>query len=394
MSQSPVPGIAFVANSLPPYRVHAHARVAREMAGLRVWTLLTHDAGPWEDPRAGLIGRVDFGPGETTDRQTAPSRALHEWRKGGRVIRWIRTHEVRAVVLLGYNDVGRVRILRWCRRVGLPCFVWGDSNVLGDAARGSRRVVKQALVPRLLRLASGVLCCGRLGEAYFRRYGVPADRIFLFTNEPDYDLIRHLPADRVAAVAGRFGLRPGRRRIVFSGRLVPAKRPDLLLAAFAAIADRRPDWDVVLVGDGPLRAELEAGVGPGLRHRITFAGFVANQADVSAVYRASDVLALPSDHEPWALVVNEAVAAGLAVVSSTVVGAAAELVVDRVNGRLFPPGDLPALTECLLDVTQTDRTAGYRAAAPAVLADWRARGDLVNGLAKALGSVGVPTSRS
>jgi hypothetical protein len=53
MNPTAAPGIAFVANSLPPYRVHVHARVAREIPGLRVWTLLTHDGGPWADPREG-----------------------------------------------------------------------------------------------------------------------------------------------------------------------------------------------------------------------------------------------------------------------------------------------------------------------------------------------------
>jgi glycosyltransferase involved in cell wall biosynthesis len=83
-------------------------------------------------------------------------------------------------------------------------------------------------------------------------------------------------------------------------------------------------------------------------------------------------------------VVNEATAAGLAVVCSAVVGAAAELVVDGVNGRLFTPGDLPQFTDRLRDVTAPGTIDRMKAASPGILADWRRRGDPVTGLRAAL----------
>jgi glycosyltransferase involved in cell wall biosynthesis len=216
--------------------------------------------------------------------------------------------------------------------------------------------------------------------------------VFYYPYEPDYDQIRRLPPDAVEAVARRFGLAPERRRIVYSGRLAAEKRVDLLIAAFVALAADRPDWDLLVIGDGPLRAALAAGVPENLAPRVTWAGFVDDQETVGAMYRACHVLVLPSDYEPWALVVNEAVAAGLAVVCSNVVGAAAELVVDGVNGRLFPPGDLVALTAGLRDVTTPATLDAMRAAAYGVLADWRRRGDPINGLRSALALSGIVTS--
>src|SRR4029079_1075716 len=114
---------------------------------------------------------------------------------------------------------------------------------------------------------------------------------------------------------------------------------------------------------------------------------------LSAIYRGSDVLVLPSQYEPWALVINEAAAAGMAIVSSGVVGASAELVRDGVNGRLFPPDDLEALTECLLDVTGPDRITGMQAASPIILEEWRRLGDPIDGLRKALSSAGVSVAQ-
>jgi glycosyltransferase involved in cell wall biosynthesis len=126
-----------------------------------------------------------------------------------------------------------------------------------------------------------------------------------------------------------------------------------------------------------------------LRSRVTWTGFLGDQRDVSALYRASDVLVLPSDYEPWAVVINEAAAAGLAIVCTDVVGAAAELVRDGVNGRLFPPGHLDRLVTALSEVTNAERVAGLKANSRVVLDDWRRRGDPVEGLRRALISVGV-----
>ncbi len=390
----PRPAIAVVSNSQTPYRLHLHLRIAAEVPGVRLFSLYTHQTSNsnWAFEAPPAIGPVQFGAGESIAGQDRLAGVWREWRRGGRVIRWLAAHRVRFVVMMGYNDAGRVRVMRWCRRAGVPCYLFGDSNVHGDRTAGLKAVVKGFVLRRVLRWCDGVLVCGTLGQRYFARYGVPAGRTFFFPYEPDYDLIRGLPDDVVSAVAARFGLPPTRRRLVYSGRLVDVKRVDLLVDAFATVAADRPDWDLVVVGDGPLRASLAARVPPALAGRVIWVGFVDDQQVVSALYRSCDVLVLPSDFEPWALVVNEAVAAGLAVISSDVVGAAAELVVDGVNGRLFPPGDLSRLVDCLRDVTTAGVTDRMRAASAGVLADWRRRGDPVAGLRQALVAAGLPQS--
>jgi glycosyltransferase involved in cell wall biosynthesis len=100
-------------------------------------------------------------------------------------------------------------------------------------------------------------------------------------------------------------------------------------------------------------------------------------------------MVLPSDDEPWGVVINEAVAAGLAVVATDVVGAAAELVRDRVNGRIVAPNDPAPLAAALLDVTSPESLMAYRAACPSVLARWRHNADPVAGLLRALSHANV-----
>jgi glycosyltransferase involved in cell wall biosynthesis len=72
------------------------------------------------------------------------------------------------------------------------------------------------------------------------------------------------------------------------------------------------------------------------------------------LYSAADLLVLASDFEPWGMVVNEAMCCGLPVVVSDKVGAAADLVVDGVNGFVYPAGDVPALAERVLRLVQDE----------------------------------------
>jgi glycosyltransferase involved in cell wall biosynthesis len=175
---------------------------------------------------------------------------------------------------------------------------------------------------------------------------------------------------------------------MFSGRLITQKRVDLVIDAFAAIAAERRDWDLLVVGDGLLRDELRRRVPESLRSRVVWTGFVeGNESALS--YHAADVLLLPSDYEPWALVVQEAMAAGLAVIASDVVGAAHELVEDGVNGRIFPVGNLKELIGAVRQVTAADAIQAMKKNSRGVLAKYRETVDPVAEVRRALADVGV-----
>lgn len=376
------PAVAILSNSCPPYRLHLHRRIVREMPQIKLHSVFTHEqTDVAQSFRAGEdIGAVSFGQGESMLRQ----RPLHEYAKGGRIIDWMRRTDVRAILVSGYNDPGRLRIIRWCHRNDVPCLLVADSNIRNTVATGFKGWLKTRLLRQVVRWCDGMMVCGRLGREYFLQYGAPPERIYDFPYEPDYEMIQNLEPQYLEQIRQRFGLSPDRRRIVYSGRLISVKRVDLLIDAFAQVASRRPQWDLLIVGDGPLRNELEARVPESVRSRVQWAGYLDDQPAISALYRLSDVLVLPSDHEPWAVVINEAAAAGMALIASHVVGAAAELVRDDVNGRIFQAGDLSQLTSALEHVTGDADLPRMKAASTDVLNDWRRRGDPVAGLARAL----------
>jgi glycosyltransferase involved in cell wall biosynthesis len=162
----------------------------------------------------------------------------------------------------------------------------------------------------------------------------------------------------------------------------------LLIDTFAAIADQRPDWDLVIVGEGVLGEELRRRVPQALRSRVVWTGFLDGDEPALA-YNAADVLVLPSDFEPWALVVQEAMAAGLAIVASDVVGAARELIQDKSSGRIFAAGQLDGLIEAMMDVTDPANIQRYKTAARNGLADWSRTTNPINEVRRALVENGV-----
>ena len=101
-------------------------------------------------------------------------------------------------------------------------------------------------------------------------------------------------------------------------------------------------FTVVMAGSGELEQELRAFCEQHALDNVVFTGFV-NQSELPALYAASDIFVLPSEHEPWGLAVNEAMCAGLPVVVSREVGCALDLVQDGVNGYTPAAGDIEGL---------------------------------------------------
>jgi glycosyltransferase involved in cell wall biosynthesis len=385
------PRVALVHLVATPYWLHLHRRIDRELPEVELHCLYTHDVPnqPWDLDAASDVRPVPFGKGEAADGRNMLATARRELRRSHAITRWLEAHDVRLVVLYGYNDAGRLRILRWCRRRNLPCLLTSDSNAKLDRATGLKKLAKKLLVGSAVRAAWGAMPFGSAGTRYYQSYGTPSNRIYRFPGEPDYTITeRTTPAD-VAAIRQRFSLDPARRRIVFCGRLVDVKRVDTLIDALNAVADQRPDWDLVIVGDGPLKEGLVARIRPDLAPRVKWLGFIGDAPTLAAVYKACDLLVLPSQFDQWALVVNEAVAAGLAVITSEVVGAADDLLRPGVNGYTFPPGDSAALAKAMLDTTAPANIDRFKAASLDVIADWRRESDPVEGLRRALRDAGV-----
>jgi L-malate glycosyltransferase len=118
----------------------------------------------------------------------------------------------------------------------------------------------------------------------------------------------------------------------------------MLLHAFASAAASRPDVDLLLAGDGPLRSDLERMAGElGISARVRFLGV---RDDVAALLQAADVFALTSVSEAASITLLEAMGSGLPVVVTNV-GGNPEIVTDGEHGYLVQRGDAAAAAQRL-----------------------------------------------
>jgi phosphatidylinositol alpha-mannosyltransferase len=166
-------------------------------------------------------------------------------------------------------------------------------------------------------------------------------------------------------------IRDGRHHVVYVGRLEPRKGVEHLIDAMARLRARRADTQLIVVGDGPARAMLEAAA----RHSNLDAAFVGSVDDdaLPGYFQWADVVCSPAlGGESFGIVLLEALACGKPIVATRIDGYAA-LVGDSGCGRLVPPGDAAALAAAL-DLLLSDdaerRRCGARGLEVARGYDW------------------------
>jgi glycosyltransferase involved in cell wall biosynthesis len=252
-------------------------------------------------------------------------------RRGGRwvvlsrgVFRELRRFRPDAVAVGGWNQPAFWQALLYARSRRIPLLVWIEST-LRDARSEARPL---ALARRaMVRGSAGAFVPGRASAEFARALGVPERRIALAPNAIDASIFAR--PQRAA--------RNERCTFVYAGRLDPEKGLDVLLEAV-----RDVPGTLLVAGAGPEERRLRALA----TEQVRFLGPLGRD-ELAAVYAQADVFVLPSSSEPWGMVLNEAAAAGLALVATEAVGAACELVEDGVNGFVVPVGDAGALAGAL-----------------------------------------------
>ena len=213
------------------------------------------------------------------------------------------------------------------------------------AVRGPLRTATLQWERRALRWTDRVVCVSQAECEDGLRAGLRLEgRTVVVPNGVDVD--RFSPGDR-SAVRARLGVGSGPLAVCV-GRLSRQKGQDVLLDAWSSVREAVPDADLVLVGDGPDRAELVDRAPEGVR----FVG----RADPRNWYLAADVVVLPSRWEGMALVLLEAAASGRSLVATDVAGAR-EVVAPGARSAVVPPGDAAALAAAVVPRLQDRRAA-------------------------------------
>lgn len=311
----------------------ARVEALRQQAGPRL--VLTADRGSadklygWENTGQSALHVVLSK--EPVDQPDLVGRVRAFWKL-------LREHSIEDVVLAGYGNLDYLAFIlaAWVRgcRVVLFAESWYPGKLWMDRLKGWL----------LTATCDGLFVSGKRAERHFReRLGVRGLRL-----EPGYSVVdnRHF-RPRTDAI---------RERLLLSvARFSPEKDLATLIRAFrgSRLAD---SWRLRLIGGGPLEQSLRE-LAEGCP-AIEFAGWVG-YADLPAEYARSAWFVLPSQFEPWGLVVNEAMAAGLPVIASDACGCQPDLISDE-NGHTFTAGDVDGLREILNGLAEPDAPGWQR----------------------------------
>ena len=256
----------------------------------------------------------------------------------------------RAVLLLGYRPRFHRQAFWWARREGCALLFRGETTDV-SATRGR---VKGWVRDRLLRWFYSrfdkLLYIGQRSLQHYRRLGCSGRQLEFSPYCVDAAVFQPEERDREglrAPTRQGLGLSGQQRVLLFSGKLVPRKAPDLLLRAVQALPSLvRERVVVVFLGDGQMRESLPRLARTPPPVEVRFTGF-QNQRSLSPYYHAADVLVLPSPAEPWGLVVNEALHHGVPCVVSSGAGCTPDLVEPGATGELFEAGSDSSLSLAL-----------------------------------------------
>lgn len=270
--------------------------------------------------------------------------AGYQWEvqpKGRRVwIAWgwriVRDSQWQVIVVPGWSSSWARLILAFgliCR-MGRRMVVFTDSTNLTSRRRlrdTARSWMLRALAARGLTFAVP----GELAAQHLLERGIPENGVVRLPYAVDNDRFRldgHLRSRERESVRREWGVDANETVFLCVAKFSRRESPENAVRAFCATAQLWDQSHLVLVGDGPERSQIEHAAGPHLEKRVHLVGYVDYEY-LPRCYWAADVFVHLPTREPWGLSINEAVAAGLPIITSTAVGASFDLV-EETNGYI------------------------------------------------------------
>lgn len=356
-------------HGIAPYRVPVFERFA-QLPGIQV-TVVSRDRNfawleahgyPLNFEHAGLDGQIFHLTNRWSER-TGLSWTPSLWS-------YLNQHPYDVLVTLGWTMPDSILALLHAKLHRRPIILWEDS-VTHPTGRFKRLLMP--LLKQYIRMYDAYVAASSGCIQYLVEMGAPRERITLVPLVADNDFFQHESARHrtLQAVLKQKLHVQTRYLILFVGQLIPRKGVVPLLEAFQRVAKVRDDVSLMFVGAGRLRQEiLNRRAAYGLQDRIFVENF-ASQDVLPMYYGLADVFVLPSVYDAFGVVVCEAMASGLPVIATRMVGATSNIVQNGVNGFVIEPGVVQPLADALLKILQDDRLrAAMGKESLRIIAEW------------------------
>lgn len=331
--------ILFLSNIPSPYRVNFFNELGKYC---ELTVLFETDASTERDASWKAFQFVNFRgiilPGKRTSLDTAlcPS-----------VTKFLKHDQYDYIIVTVLASLTGLIAAAWMRMRHIPYLYEGDGGT-PHSTKGLKAAIKRFII------SPAKICFSTSTEfdRYCMAYGAAKESIrrYPFSSIYDRDVLAELPSDAQKAMLKEQLAIQEKHFILSVGRIVHLKGYDVLLKAFSRIKD--PSWGLYVIGGG-ISEEFQQIITNENIENVHFLDFKLPD-ELKRYYKAADIFVLPTRFDPWGLVINEAMAAGLPIITTYACGAGTEMVEPQKNGYLYEPENIEILETYLRSLMESE----------------------------------------
>jgi len=281
----------------------------------------------------------------------APNPGSHHFAgiQNPNLIKEIKNWGAEAVLVYGWNFKSHLATLRYFKNK-IPVFFRGDSTLLNETA-GFKKIIRRFFLKYIYSFVDFAFYVGIANKAYFKAHGLGEEQLVFMPHAIDN---KRFELNEKNAAAGvwirhKYAINTEAMVFLFAGKLDSNKNVVFLINSFIAI--KTQNCFLLIAGTGMQEEELKE---IACKHtNIKFLGF-QNQEQMLGIYASANIFVLPSINETWGLSMNEAMAAGLAIIASNGCGGAYDLIKDGINGFVFKLKDINSLNNAFSYLTENN----------------------------------------
>ncbi|MGH2106884.1 glycosyltransferase family 4 protein [Aerococcus urinaeequi] len=247
------------------------------------------------------------------------------------------------IVIGGYSTPTGMFAIKYCKNHNIPFILNADGGMIG-----SDKIIKRVIKNYFIGSANAWLSTGRTTSEYLKHYGAVEEKIYIypFTSIKKENIVH---VNQIQKEKLKEKLKISNRPTVISvGSFIYRKGFDTLIKAWKVLDN---DYNLIIIGGGERKAELEKLISDMSLKNVKLMEFLPSEK-LSEFYQASDLFVLPTRQDIWGLVINEAMANSLPVITTENCVAGIELLSE--NGFIVPVDDSEMLTDRALDILKNE----------------------------------------
>ncbi len=271
------------------------------------------------------------------------------------IIKYLKNHHHDVIVIGGYSSPTGMLAIEYCKLHKIPFILNADGGLIREESALQHKVKKH-----FISSAEVWLSTGKDTSDYLMHYGARVDGIrkYPLTSIGKSDILKQpVTKNEKAAFREKLGMQ-NKPTAISVGSFIPRKGFDILIDSWANV---NPDYNLLIIGGGPEKDNLNKQIEELKLKNVTLLDFVTTEK-LMDYYKACDLFVMPTREDIWGLVINEAMANGLPIITSDKCVAGVELVKNNINGYVVPLEEPETLARKINEILSNDDLANAMSA--------------------------------